>query len=1152
MESGQYIRQRATSIVRTLVVATATLAILLVCFSIYQYSQHQPDQPTSQDSTGAPATDSNSIADVRRYDEIDDPRVEVDGVGVIGPAGRTRFTIYQRHGQQAQLELVVSDWRAVKGSADEFLLTKPEVRMRTKDGHAVRVVAAKGMFQAERKPGGGLEPSRGRLVGNVKIEYDRLTDEERARLPEPSQDPSDPSQLVIIEMEEIEFDLEYSKIVVPGRLRLSAREADLEAGNVEVRFNERENRIESMRIGQGGRLVLREQDRQSALALPDFGASTRRLTLAEWVRATIAAKLGSQQESTPAQEAETAGSTPSINEDGIPVFREDEPEEREQDTPVQYTARFEGNVDARQIQNEVTQVRLEAETLQILRDLSDKDQAPKTDPQQAPDQPGSTAAPKETRIVLEWSERLIVEACTPDDPRCSEQTRSKLTAWGSPARISLPEVSATCTKLTFDPDASDLWLYGRDDQPVSVRFADQGTLTAQTLYSKRDGDDMHILANGPGTLLHEPGGPTAPATASGVDPAAQSLIEFTKELEIEGRFVTRTRINFTGGIATEEHRVLERASFVGDVRIQQRNMGLTADKATLFFGRGRNPRDNLQNIERVTAQGNVALAQDADRMTCRDLDIHMTTDEHGQPVPSTLIALGDVQAQQRDRLIRASDRLEVDFEMVSRPPLPFDAAKAYAKAVDAGLDITKIDWEAQRREREAAVRLELGIARLHASGDVLINDPTQPLELRAEEVDCTVADGRDIQKAHVYGSEDRPANVRLDTFTVTGHEIKVDASDQWAEVPGAGRMTFRSTRDLDGRKLPEPVPIAITWNDWMKYRGRENRSIFQGRVYATSKTTTTFECDRLVVEFDDVRSLTAEGETTQDWWIFQDVVDRFSEAPSRDGLPSAEQRFSKEPTHILAVGKAIVTTSDIDEVTGRVKRRARLEGPRLSVNLRPEVSKLLIEGPGTLLLEDNRSSAKQQGSSSRESSGLFDVDENAGPSNTLIEWTDLMWYDFSIDQTRFEGDVRLTHISGAELWRIRGGSTVEGIQAAPGRRTFLTCDTLIADFLARDKRVRSSEGNRMGRLGASLLQHFTAEGSVTLDDSGEGLSLTAGRVVYERDRRLLAVYGSSHLNARVIIQRPGRLPNQYAAERFFYDVEKNQIEQVFKPSLKSR
>ena len=43
-----------------------------------------------------------------------------------------------------------------------------------------------------------------------------------------------------------------------------------------------------------------------------------------------------------------------------------------------------------------------------------------------------------------------------------------------------------------------------------------------------------------------------------------------------------------------------------------------------------------------------------------------------------------------------------------------------------------------------------------------------------------------------------------------------------------------------------------------------------------------------------------------------------------------------------------------DPQTGKLQSRSRISGPKLTVDLRPEVSKMLIEGTGYLQLEDFR------------------------------------------------------------------------------------------------------------------------------------------------------------------------------------------------------
>ena len=160
-----------------------------------------------------------------------------------------------------------------------------------------------------------------------------------------------------------------------------------------------------------------------------------------------------------------------------------------------------------------------------------------------------------------------------------------------------------------------------------------------------------------------------------------------------------------------------------------------------------------------------------------------------------------------------------------------------------------------------------------------------------------------------------------------------------------------------------------------------------------------------------------------------------------------------------------------------------------------------------------------------------------------------MWYDFSNGQTWFEGDVSLKYFCGGELARIRGEPAAAGMERLPGRATFLTCDVLTVDFLDREERSRRSR--RMGRLSVDQLRQFQASGSVVLQDVSEGLSLTADRVVYWRDRNLLAVYGSERLSARIVTQKPAQLPNQVTVDRLFYDLNTGRME-MSKPTLTAR
>ena len=212
---------------------------------------------------------------------------------------------------------------------------------------------------------------------------------------------------------------------------------------------------------------------------------------------------------------------------------------------------------------------------------------------------------------------------------------------------------------------------------------------------------------------------------------------------------------------------------------------------------------------------------------------------------------------------------------------------------------------------------------------------------------------------------------------------------------------------------------------------------------------------------------------------------------------------------------------------------------------------MLIEGPGTLQLEDFRPDSPSRDSTQRTGSDFLGMDKDSGPSKTLIEWHERMWYDFSIAQTRFEGRVLLKHFSGAELERLFEASKNAGATLPPGRSTFLTCDVLTVDFLDRSAQAKPALGREgdalgksMGRLSSDRLRQFQAAGSVVLQDQVEGLSVTADSVIYERPRQILAISGTKQRMAHIVTQKPGKLPNQVTTERLFYNLATRKLELV--------
>jgi lipopolysaccharide export system protein LptA len=451
-------------------------------------------------------------------------------------------------------------------------------------------------------------------------------------------------------------------------------------------------------------------------------------------------------------------------------------------------------------------------------------------------------------------------------------------------------------------------------------------------------------------------------------------IEFSEGFRAAGRILQKTTLDFTGSMTTREYRLLDRVTFGGRTTLRQDDTALQADQMDVVFMINESWRGVGQSIDHVVGLGNVVMNQGRDRLTCDKLDIAMGPGPDGKASVKSATATGSVFALQGDRSLQAAEKLIVDFDPVSE--------KDAARATDLEKTATIAAISGPEDSRPLKFSSAASPRRLRAFGEVSVIDPSQSLDLSCEELDCTIADGKDIETAVLGGLTDRPASVKLDTFSVTGKDITLDVANEWADVPGQGRMTIQSQKDLDGRKVAPPIPIVVTWIDGMQYRGRENRAVFTGNVHASSQTTTTFDCDDLLVEFEDAAPAPSRQRlgVLDAWGIRGPLSKLWPELQSP--APSVLRGFTKEPRYIEATGKAVAQTAELHPTSGTLKSRARISGPKLSLHLRSELSKLLIEGSGDLLLEDFQPPKAAMTSTETLRADLFSDESDDGPSKT--------------------------------------------------------------------------------------------------------------------------------------------------------------------------
>ena len=1107
-------------LLRMLLLVVATLAVVGVGFAIYvQYAQAPAERqatappiirPTPPPPTSAPTTPASGM------------RVE----GVPLPKGeRTRINLYGSEGVQARLQLEVDAWEPIGQTGREFRLEKPTLRFRTPSGQLVNVTADGGTVEMARQKGENYDLSRGRFAGHVTVVMDRLDDTQRAALPPEERDRLTDDRKIQAELDDLIFDLEYARVESSGRIHAVLAEGEFEGRQLLLRYDEAGSRIEYLRLAEGGRIALRGLGRSFAITLPGAADAVEPGT-----PPLARAVPGTTQPATVAADRRTAAATQP--DDGIPVFEPAAPKPARPRETVTYTAAFEGEVAVDQFEGQTQTGTLTTDRLAFLFDFGaeQRELARRTPgtPASGPADEASTTAPAErggSLVVLTWKGPLVVDLLRQpgEVPADVYGKRLQITATGQEVRIADRQGAARCRKLVYFYETAQAWLYGEGDTPFTLDIGSGGHLVGRELAFDPRGQTATVL--GPGLLSDErAGGLMRPAGASATGPAGAVSIAFSRQMNLALGKVDAVSPGFRpGSAATGSREYLQSAELLGDVVMTQESDSIAADRVEIGFRPPTEPGTLVENLESLRADGRVRMIQGDERITCRSITVAMGRDAGGRVVPTQADARGDVSAAQGSRAITATERMIVDLQSVPVEKPPFDLVQAKLVAARRGLNPDEIDWAAQREKYEREKKYLLGLRHLQGVGAVQVTDPDQGLHIQAQRLDCAFADGRRIDRGIVSGSAGQPANVEFADFGIMGREIEFDARTQWADVPGTGRMSFVSRKDLDGRALAHAVPMTVTWTDSMSFRGQENTAVFTGTVHAESKDS-VFDCREMVLDFDDAPRTAASQPAAhglRDWWLVQPFLSRFR-APERIRLDAP--RVEKQLAYLSATGDVVGLTASYDDQTGTLNTRARIAGPRLAVNLRKQTEAMTIDDAGSLLIEDYRPRVPGKAGANAKMSPFGAAGENL-PSQTFISWQGAMSFYGGSRVAVFEKEVELVYRSGSKLLLADGvldQAALTRMRASPGGRDArLMAQQLNVQFLRKGGRDASSPSAAgVADLSGNEVGTFAATGGVYFEDSG--VSVTCRTLNFDRERNLLQVLGTREEPAELTDQRHGK------------------------------
>jgi len=1139
---------RSYSLVRTLILGSATLAVVGVLFAVYQSvsvpaASERPEHEPLPEFANAPPPSSGGKG------------VEVGSNVVLGRGSGGSINLYDAHSDQAKAVLSYQAWEPSGEGENQFHVTGPRISLRTPNGQRVEITSRSGLVQLRTGRADRLDLRSGKLMGDVRIQLDRLDDQQRAALPQAERDHPGPDRLVLLTLDEVRFDLEYAHLESTGPFHVVSAEADVQGEGLTLRYNELDSSIKELRVERRGRIIARGLGGLFRVDVPGVGPG-------EVVERGKAAPQPVAMAPPEAPElTESTKAAPEADDNGVLVLPLEQPAEPKVHATVTYRARFQDEIHVRQTDNGDLSGELLADVLELLFDFGQQQRdVARSQAGRAPDaasQPSGGSAPPPTEITVAWSGPLVVTAegePSSDSEISTAVTGTQVTASGDDVQLlQTGRGNVRCRKMVYHERTKRAWLYGTAEFPVAMETSDGGRLEGPEALMDMTAGTAHVT--GPGRLTAKQtrsplGGSSTPVAAqagSESDATAGADLRFRDALDLAfaDEIVPGAIDPATGAMIEKRRRYLQSAVFRGDVSMRQEADSLSGQRVEVEFDPPRQEGSLADNMRRLRAEGGVRLLHGEETVACERLEAEMGLDESGRIAPRIARAYERVSATQQGRTITASDHMIVYLRSVLEPRPAFDMTKAQAEAVARGRDPQTVDWDKVRSDYEREQHYRPGLERLEAVGDVLVRDPEQDLKVNAAALDCTFRDGRDVDSALVTGTEEKPAYVELDMFSITGAQVELDVADQSALVPGRGRLTFPSRRDLDGRQLDRPIPISMTWSERMIFRGEQNRAILTGAVHAATEES-MLDCGELVVDFEERQKANQPGEAAAgpqpavpvvaDWWVFTPLVERIGGPRRRQPANPFAEEYDKEPAAIVASGGAVALTTKTEPLTGRVLSRGRIAGPRLLVDLRTEV--LSIEDAGTLLIEDYElpgppltpgvKGPRKPDAPPRTPFGGLGV---GSPSQTFISWSGQMAYYFGTQAALFERGVEMRHRSGTRILLGQGvlGDSAEALGHAEkeqGRDSMLTCEQLAVQFREPQSDTLVTPGGKAsparkrggaGRMSGYELSRFEATGRIHFEDTG--IVVLAHKIGYDAARNELAIRGSETNPAEIYDQR---------------------------------
>jgi hypothetical protein len=967
--------------------------------------------------------------------------------------------------------LLASQFRAARyeprpdGTVD---VTSPEAEFHQRNGQVLRIAGARGRVVM---PGGtgsdpirrSEPPSRGELF-DVQIELLESVDATEPWIRCSLNNVSFDNDTFRIAAES--YVDEQGRTVPADRVPVVVRgqEYDFDGQGLTIRWNDRDQRLESLEIAHGGKIVLKNPSSV-------VGGLTAEGTTLEKGKGAAAASAGGPalvNDSSRRADVATQASVPS-NLSPAAVRPGATPPPGRPQAMESYRATLSGQVKVMQGLSPLA----EGDVLHV-----DLTSGTKPDRVKAPDvQPAANDAvqrPTNAPAAPQTTASAVAGAVVAESPATTETgartTEPLVLTWDGPLRVVPLEQSET----TPPPGEVNIELHGN---PTIVRWEETEVLCGVL---RTEGDRLARAlpsASIPRVSINN--------DAQGLDAQVDAL-----QLDLASRKATlfgASQAQFPLRRSAEGNPEIVKANWSKSCSVVLRN---TAQKG----------------FERVELRGEVSLDSPSTQLRADSLDVIFseTSETSETDLPGEIEAVGSVRALIIDAQSRQStlsaDRLRIRS-------VRSDSSPAGAQVVTAS-----------GRVRITESSGELQCEALEAEFDVASSEPGQTADAGEAGFASTglgtggalqklVAD-RDVRFVSSSGTSGSGARL-LVTESPAGQEIRLigqptaKVSDgenelvgpilvmlpqtQQSSVAGAGAVRLAPR---EGSVLARP--ITVSWGGSFNADGRANRAEMTGgveiRTLTDDDSVATAVGKSLTIDLED-STTTQSAPTTQPMQSAQ-----ASQIPQTD---SAFRSISEKSIRKIVLHDAAEIRSVLNDPQGKLLRRIHVLGDELWFE--PAARKLSLPGPGRMLFDDRRPRDEASASSTQPSTGpTAEMLARGFSGATAFKWDEGLAFDENSGVATMSGNVLIVHQDRFD----------------PRFNFHMTCRTVSAE-LAKDPATRPSEpAAATGALpSAAQLRSVAASGGVNF--KSQQIELDAGEVQFDPNTGRLTARGTSRQPVQV-------------------------------------